>query len=117
MKHLLVIAIISMAMLSTGCETVPTGHVGVVDSFGKVTGDVVPEGLNFMAPWKDVTDMSIQQINMDFKAGDGNYGQIKAPAKDKTTVICDATVIAYLNAQEPSVQSNAALVRTFGTIT
>ena len=78
MKHLIVITLImGMSVLSTGCEQVPTGHVGVVDSFGKITGEVVPEGLNFMAPWKDVTDMSIQQMNMDFKEGANNYGSIQ----------------------------------------
>jgi len=93
-----------------GCEQVSTGHVGVVDSFGEITGKVVGEGLNFMMPQLDVTEMSIQQMNMDFKAGEGSYGSINAPAKDKTTVACDATVMFYLNAQNPDVRPNAAAI-------
>ncbi len=97
-----------LALLTMGCEQVSTGHVGVVDSFGEVTGTVVGEGLNFMMPQLDVTEMSIQQMNMDFKAGEGSYGSIKAPARDKTSVTCDATVMFYLNAQDPNLSKNAA---------
>lgn len=102
--------LVALSVFSMGCEQVPTGHVGVVDSFGKVTGDVVPEGLNFMAPWKDVTDLSIQQMNMNFNKSKGAYGSINAAARDKTTVAVDSTVIFYLNAQDDKSRKNASVV-------
>lgn len=50
-------------MLSMGACTascVPTGHTGVVTTFGKVTGRQLGEGLNLVLPWQRVHDFSIR---------------------------------------------------------
>jgi regulator of protease activity HflC (stomatin/prohibitin superfamily) len=39
---------------------VPAGHVGVLTLFGRVTGDVLPEGTHFVNPFKANNTMSIR---------------------------------------------------------
>lgn len=39
---------------------VPAGHVGVLTLFGRVTGDVLPEGTHFVNPFKGNNTMSIR---------------------------------------------------------
>src|ERR1700731_1483105 len=39
---------------------VPAGHVGVLTLFGRVTGDVLPEGTHFVNPFKVNNTMSIR---------------------------------------------------------
>jgi len=51
------------------CSTVPAGHKGVLTTFGKVHGDVEPEGLVIKAPWTRVHDVSIQQVTVTSKTG------------------------------------------------
>lgn len=100
MSNVFMALIIAMTSLFTvGCETVDTGHVGVVDLFGELTGEAVPEGMHLMNPFKSVTEMSIQQQNLDFIRG-SELRQISAPAKDKQKIFIDATVMFYLNARE-----------------
>ena len=56
-----VVAVLGIAALVLfGTSFVPTGHVGVVTTFGQVTGRQLGEGLNFKLPWQRVTDMSIR---------------------------------------------------------
>ena len=40
--------------------SIPTGHVGVLTLFGKVTGDVLDEGIHMINPLKAVQKLSIQ---------------------------------------------------------
>jgi regulator of protease activity HflC (stomatin/prohibitin superfamily) len=48
--------------LGGGCAVscVPTGNVGIVTRFGKVTGTTLTEGLNFVTPLYQVHDMSVR---------------------------------------------------------
>ena len=56
-----VVAALGVAAFAFFATTfVPTGHVGVVTTFGQVTGRQLGEGLNFKLPWQRVTDMSIR---------------------------------------------------------
>ena len=41
--------------------TVPAGHVGVLTTFGKVSENILTEGLHTKAPWSNCHNMSIQQ--------------------------------------------------------
>jgi prohibitin 1 len=47
-------------LLSTSTSCVGTGQVGVVTRFGKVTGQVLSEGVNVVSPINFVHDMSIR---------------------------------------------------------
>jgi prohibitin 1 len=43
------------------CTTaVPSGHVGVVTTFGRVHDDALPSGIHVIAPWRWVTKLSVQ---------------------------------------------------------
>ena len=39
-------------------STVPTGHTGILTTFGRVEDKSLPNGLNFHAPWQNITTMS-----------------------------------------------------------
>ncbi len=53
-----VVVVFILLMAST--TSIPTGHVGVLTLFGRVTGDVLPEGIHLINPLKSVEKMSIQ---------------------------------------------------------
>ena len=40
------------------CTTVPTGHTGILTTFGRVEDKNLPEGMNFHAPWQNITTMT-----------------------------------------------------------
>lgn len=39
-------------------STVPTGHTGILTTFGRVEDKNLPEGMNFHAPWQSITTMT-----------------------------------------------------------
>ncbi|MGI6202700.1 MAG: prohibitin family protein [Eubacteriales bacterium] len=54
----LVVLIVAAALLSSSTiVTVPTGHTGVVTTFGKVESYVLDEGIHFKLPWQKVVKM------------------------------------------------------------
>src|SRR5262249_21311753 len=56
----IVIAVVIFALLLASTTSIPTGHVGVLTLFGKVTGDVLPEGIHLINPLKSVEKLSVQ---------------------------------------------------------
>jgi prohibitin 1 len=56
----IVIAVVVFILLMASTTSIPTGHVGVLTLFGKVTGDVLTEGIHLINPLKSVTKMSVQ---------------------------------------------------------
>ena len=55
---LVVIAIVAAVALSSFVfTTVPTGHTGVVTTFGRVEEYVLDEGVHFKLPWQNVIKM------------------------------------------------------------
>lgn len=51
-----VLALIFMA--SSCISTVPTGHTGILTTFGRVEDKNLPEGMNIHAPWQNIENMS-----------------------------------------------------------
>ena len=51
---LLTIIVVGVSCIST----VPTGHTGILSTFGRVEEKSLPNGMNFHAPWQDITTMS-----------------------------------------------------------
>jgi len=47
-------------MLYASLAYVPPGHVGVLTSFGRVTGEILPEGTHFVSPFKINNKFSVQ---------------------------------------------------------
>ena len=52
--------ILLLILLFASTTSVPTGHVGVLTLFGRVTGDVLGEGIHLINPLKSVQKLSIQ---------------------------------------------------------
>lgn len=50
--------LVAAALATLSCiGTVPTGHTGIVSTFGKVEDRTLDAGVHFKAPWKKVTNM------------------------------------------------------------
>lgn len=51
--------ILAAVIVITSCiSTVPTGHTGILTTFGRVEERNLPEGMNFHAPWQNITTMT-----------------------------------------------------------
>src|SRR5215472_7615515 len=55
-----VLAILILILIWASVAYVPAGHVGVLTLFGRVTGDVLPEGTHFVNPFKVNNVMSVR---------------------------------------------------------
>ncbi len=55
-----VIAILlAVVIVGSSCiSTVPTGHTGILTTFGRVEDRNLPEGMNIHAPWQNITTMT-----------------------------------------------------------
>lgn len=60
----LFLAIFIVILLFASIARVPTGHVGVLTLFGRVTGDVLPEGIHMVNPFKSNNVLSVQTQTM-----------------------------------------------------
>lgn len=84
------IVLASLGLLSSTITIVPTAHVGVVKTFGKVSHDTLPEGLHFTYPWDNViaiyTGMDVSEVT------DG-----QAASKDMQSVASDIVVNFYVD--------------------
>lgn len=51
-------ALAAVIMVVSCMSQVPSGHTGILTTFGKVEENVLPNGLNFHVPWQNVVSMS-----------------------------------------------------------
>ena len=56
----LVVLVVAIIVLLASVTSIPTGNVGVLTLFGRVTGDVLPEGIHMINPLKSVEKLSVQ---------------------------------------------------------
>ena len=55
----LVCVLFAIILVVCSCiSTVPTGHTGILSTFGRVEDKNLPEGMNFHAPWQSITTMT-----------------------------------------------------------
>jgi len=61
-KRILQLAILVLVfiLLMASTTSIPTGNVGVLTLFGRVTGETLPEGIHLVNPLKSVQKLSIQ---------------------------------------------------------
>src|SRR5438034_7678046 len=61
-KRILQLGILVMVIIVVlaGTTSIPTGNVGVLTLFGRVTGETLPEGIHLVNPLKSVQKLSIQ---------------------------------------------------------
>ena len=85
---LLVIGIaVLVAFSSTSC--VPTGHVGVVTLFGRVTGQALTEGILVVNPASNVTELSIKTQEVKEHAS--------VPSKEGLIMGLEASLLYHLD--------------------
>ncbi len=53
-----------LILLWSSVTRIPTGHVGVLTLFGRVTGQALPEGIHLINPLKRVDEMSVRTQNL-----------------------------------------------------
>ncbi|PYU78143.1 MAG: membrane protease subunit, stomatin/prohibitin [Acidobacteria bacterium] len=56
----LAILLVAIILLMASTTSIPTGNVGVLTLFGRVTGETLPEGIHLVNPLKSVQKLSIQ---------------------------------------------------------
>jgi len=57
---LAIAAFLVVILLFSSITKVASGHVGVLTLFGRVTGEILPEGIHLINPFKSSTEMSIR---------------------------------------------------------
>src|SRR5579864_3423322 len=55
-----IVAFIAIILFFASVTRVESGHVGVLTLFGRVTGEVLPEGMHLISPFKTNNEMSIR---------------------------------------------------------
>jgi len=60
MLGVVVIGVLALILIYASIAYVPAGHVGVLTLFGRVTGDVLPEGTHIVNPFTANNTMSIR---------------------------------------------------------
>jgi prohibitin 1 len=58
------LVIVAGILLATSVAYVPAGHVGVLTLFGRVTGEVLPEGTHFINPAKTNNRLPIRTLEL-----------------------------------------------------
>lgn len=87
---LTLIAIIAIAiLLYCSMAYVPAGHVGVLTSFGRVTGEVLPEGTHFVSPFKINHVMTIRTQSQE--------EHTSTPSSEGLNLEIDTSLIYHLN--------------------
>jgi prohibitin 1 len=84
-----IVGLIGVILLSNCITRVPTGHVGVLTLFGRVTRDVLSEGMHVINPLKTSNLMSIQTQTIKESAS--------VPSSEGLVMNLDTSLIYHLN--------------------
>jgi regulator of protease activity HflC (stomatin/prohibitin superfamily) len=83
-----------LVMIYASVAYVPAGHVGVLTLFGRVTGDVLPEGTHFVNPFKANNTMSIRTQELKETAS--------VPSDEGLVMTLDTSLLFRLNPEKAS---------------
>lgn len=85
------VALLALIVISVYASVayVPAGHVGVLTLFGRVTGDVLPEGTHFVNPFKANNTMSIRTQELKETAS--------VPSDEGLVMTLDTSLLFRLN--------------------
>lgn len=84
-------AVVLLILLYASIAYVPAGHVGVLTLFGRVTGDVLPEGTHLVNPFKYNNTMSVRTVELKEQAS--------VPSQEGLIVTLDTSLLFRLNPQ------------------
>ncbi len=83
------VALFVIVLLFSAVTRVSTGHVGVLTLFGRVTGEVLPEGMHLINPLKTNNELSIQSQTIKESAS--------VPSSEGLVMNLDTSLIYHLN--------------------
>ena len=91
LKKVLVIVIVVLAfiLLLASTTSIPTGNVGVLTLFGKVTGETLAEGIHVINPLKSVQKLSVQTQSVKESAS--------VPSNEGLMISLDTSLLFRLN--------------------
>ena len=89
---LAVAAFLLVILLFASVARVSTGHVGVLTLFGRVTGEMLPEGIHLINPFKTKNEMSIQTQTLKESAN--------VPSSEGLMLNLDTSLIYQLNPEK-----------------
>ncbi|MGB0034922.1 MAG: prohibitin family protein [Candidatus Acidiferrales bacterium] len=87
-----VIFVLLLILIYASVAYVPAGHVGVLTLFGRVTGDVLPEGTHFVNPFKGNNTMSIRTQELKESAS--------VPSEEGLVMTLDTSLLFRLNPEK-----------------
>ena len=82
-------ALLAIIVLFASITSVPTGHVGVLTLFGRVTGEVLGEGIHAINPLKAVQKLSIQTQSVKESAN--------TPSNEGLMLALDTSLLFHLD--------------------
>jgi len=81
--------ILLVVLLWMSTTSVPTGHVGVLTLFGRVTGDVLPEGIHLVNPLKSSNELLIRTQEIKESAS--------VPSSEGLIISMDTSLLFHLD--------------------
>src|ERR1700686_3857239 len=85
----LAILVLVIILLMASTTSIPTGNVGVLTLFGRVTGETLPEGIHLINPLKSVQKMSIQTQSVKESAN--------TPSNEGLILALDTSLLFHLD--------------------
>jgi len=82
-------AVLVLLLVFSAVTSVPSGHVGVLTLFGRVTGETLPEGMHLINPLKSSNEMSIRTNELKESAS--------VPSAEGLVISLDTSLIFHLN--------------------
>ena len=97
----LLLGVLLAILIYMSIAYVPAGHVGVLTFFGRVTGDILPEGTHFVNPFKVNNTFSVRTVEMKETA--------TVPSDEGLILTLDTSLLYRLDASKA-----AEVFRTIG---
>src|SRR5256714_461910 len=85
----LAILVLVIILLMASTTSIPTGNVGVLTLFGRVTGETLPEGIHLMNPLKSVQKLSVQTQSVKESAN--------VPSNEGLILALDTSLLFHLD--------------------
>src|SRR5271155_4356083 len=84
----IIAGVVILILVSSSITTIETGNVGVLTLYGKVTDEVLPEGIHFINPLKSVHKMSVRTDSVKESAS--------VPSSEGLVTNLDTSVVLHL---------------------
>jgi len=86
---LLILAVVLLIVVWSAVARVPTGSVGVLTMFGRVTGQVIPEGIHFVNPLAENNTLTIRTQEIKETAS--------VPSNEGLIITMDTSLLFHLD--------------------